>query len=129
MYKTLTEFNIRFYECDYYGYTNNAVYIHFMDAAITHFLKTCIGRKAFDFTMHIVNVKADFKSTSTFGDTIVVETHIEKIGNTSVTFGQKIFHKVSRDILVLGSKTGVFLHMKTGKKTKVADKLVKLSKM
>jgi acyl-CoA thioester hydrolase len=113
-------FRVRFDDCDYYQHMNNNVYLNYCDHAMYEFFRETISpKKKINYLFHLVRNEADYYLPATLDEELKIQTQIHKIGNTSITFIQKIYRNT--DLLVQIKKTGVFLNSKNGKKCFVPD--------
>jgi acyl-CoA thioester hydrolase len=122
-----TPVKVRFGECDYYRHVNNTVYLTYMDVGLADFLRTVWpDLTQVDVLFHHVHVEMDFKNEATFEDDLIVETSIEKLGNTSITF-RHVIKKAEGTTVVEGKKVCVTLSAKTGKKCEIPDAIRQLA--
>jgi len=124
----MTKIAIRGYHLDGYQHVNNARYLEFLEEArwqyFDHISKETYSEM--DFSFVIVNININYRLSTTAGDVIKIKTEIEKIGNTSMTFIQKI-HLDNTDKLICDATiTFVILNQKTGKPLKINSELKSL---
>ncbi len=103
----LTEIKVRGYHADFYGHVNNARYLEFFEADRWAHLESKIDLKkwaAQGIVFLVVNINVNYRRAVPVGETLVVTTNLEKIGNRSVVLQQKIFLKgtdtVATDALI-----------------------------
>ena len=82
---------IRFNDVDQMGHINNAVIMEYFDLGKSEYFSAVgIPPEQGLFTVVIVHLEVDFASQIRFHDNIHVTTHIERIGNKSVTMLQQV---------------------------------------
>ena len=106
---------IRGYHLDAYQHVNNARYLEFLEEARWQYLDQISKKELdqYDFSFIVVNININYRKSVTVGDTIKISTEIEKIGNTSMTFSQKIMKEGTSDLVCDASVTFVILDNKT----------------
>jgi acyl-CoA thioester hydrolase len=98
-----TEIQVRFFDTDALGHVSNIAFsLYAEQARVTFFRSLGMGR----ITLILAHISLDFRKQIKFGDTLHVETKVEKIGNTSVTLLQTIY---SNDDLAAETKSVVVL--------------------
>jgi thioesterase-3 len=88
-----TEIKIRGYHADFYGHVNNARYLEFLEEDRWAHLDSKIdlpkwATKGLIFL--VVNINVNYRRPVAVGETIVVGTKLEKIGDKSAVFKQEI---------------------------------------
>ncbi len=114
--KYLTEIEVRGYHADFYGHVNNARYLEFFEEDRWAHLESKIDLKkwaAQGIIFLVVNINVNYRRAVPVGETLVVTTNLEKIGNRSVVLQQKILLKGSEEVaadalitFVIADKTG-----------------------
>lgn len=121
----MTKIVIRGYHLDAYRHVNNARYLEFLEEARWQYLdqinKTELDK--YDFSFIVVNININYRKSVTVGDTINISTEIERIGNTSMTFSQKIMEEGTNDLVCDASVTFVILDNKTQQPHKIEGAL------
>ncbi len=115
------------YELDIYGHANHVQYLHWLEEGRERLMR----QKGMSFIsfgeagrrLVIANVGLDFKAPLRAGEEISVETSIEKVGRTSVRFGQRISGAVA-GLALEGSVTMVFVDS-AGKPAEVPESFKK----
>ncbi len=97
----LTEITVRGYHADFYGHVNNARYLEFFEEDRWARLESSLdlpqlAKKGFIFL--VVNINVNYRLAVAVGDTILVSTQLEKIGNKSVTLKQEVVFKESKKV-------------------------------
>jgi thioesterase III len=116
---------IRGYHLDAYQHVNNARYLEFLEEARWQYFDN-ISSEAYQelkISFFIVNININYRSPAELGDVIKIETDVAKIGNTSMTFAQKIVSKDTDRLICDAMITFVILDQKTGKPLPIDDKL------
>lgn len=84
---------IRFNDVDQMGHINNAVIMEYFDLGkSTYFTAVGIPPEQGQFTVVIVHLEVDFSAQIHYHDNIHVTSHIERIGNKSVTMMQQVIN-------------------------------------
>lgn len=112
----LTEIKVRGYHADFYGHVNNARFLEFFEEDRWAHLESKIDLKKWakqGITFLVVNINVNYRLAVPVGETLIVTTNLEKIGNRSVVLEQKILFKESRKVaadalitFVITDKTG-----------------------
>lgn len=83
---------IRFNDVDRFGHVNNNAYFSYYDLGKVDYFNAVLGHDiagGADIVPVVVNLQADFFSPVFYGDEIVVETCISRIGGKSFTLAQR----------------------------------------
>ena len=103
----MTEIKVRGYHADFYGHVNNARYLEFFEEDRWAHLESKIDLRkwaAQGIVFLVVNINVNYRRAVPVGETLVVTTNLEKIGNRSVVLKQKILLKgtetVAADALI-----------------------------
>lgn len=97
----LTEIKVRGYHADFYGHVNNARYLEFFEEDRWAHLESKIDLQkwaAQGIIFLVVNINVNYRRAVPVGETLVVTTTLEKIGNRSVVLLQKILLKDSLEV-------------------------------
>ena len=82
---------IRFNDVDQMGHINNAVIMEYFDLGKSaYFSAVGIPPETGEFTVVIVHLEVDFLAQIRYHDNIHITTHVEKVGNKSVTTLQQV---------------------------------------
>lgn len=124
----MTKIVIRGYHLDAYRHVNNARYLEFLEEARWQYLDQISKDELakYDFSFIVVNININYRKSVTVGHTINISSEIERIGNTSMTFSQKIFEEGSNDLVCDASVTFVILDNKTQQPYKIEGELKSL---
>lgn len=96
-----TEIKVRGYHADFYGHVNNARYLEFFEEDRWAQLESRIDLRKWTekgLIFLVVNINVNYRRAVPVGETLIVTTKLEKIGNRSVVFKQEIFFKESREV-------------------------------
>ncbi len=97
----LTEIKVRGYHADFYGHVNNARYLEFFEEDRWAHLESKIDLQkwaAQGIVFLVVNINVNYRRAVPVGETLLVTTTLEKIGNRSVVLLQKILLKESLEV-------------------------------
>ena len=97
----LTEIKVRGYHADFYGHVNNARYLEFFEEDRWARLESVIDLRklaAKGFIFLVVNINVNYRKAIPVGETVLVSTVLEKMGNKSSVLRQEIVFKGSREI-------------------------------
>lgn len=85
VFRHRTTLQVRFRDIDAFGHVNNAVFFSYVEfARIRYLLDVLQPERPFDeLPLILARVELDFRSPITFGEEVVVETRLERIGRTS----------------------------------------------
>ncbi len=121
----MTTIIIRGYHLDGYRHVNNARYLEFLEEARWQYLDQISKDELakYDFSFIVVNININYRKSVTVGDTINISSEIEKIGNTSMTFSQKIIEEGTADLVCDASVTFVIIDNKTKQPHKIEGTL------
>jgi acyl-CoA thioester hydrolase len=86
VFRHRTTLQVRFRDIDAFGHVNNAVFFSYVEfARIRYLLDVLQPERPFDeLPLILARVELDFRSPITFGEEVVVETRLERIGRTSL---------------------------------------------
>jgi thioesterase III len=117
----LTEIKVRGYHADFYGHVNNARFLEFLEEDRWARLESVIDLKrlaARGFIFLVVNININYRKAVAVGETLLVSTVLERMGNKSSVLKQEIVFKNSREIaadalvtFVIGDATGKAIPM------------------
>lgn len=96
-----TEIKVRGYHADFYGHVNNARYLEFFEEDRWAHLESKIDLRKWaqmGLVFLVVNINVNYRRAVPVGETLVVGTNLEKIGNRSVVLKQEILVKNSGEV-------------------------------
>jgi acyl-CoA thioester hydrolase len=85
-YRHRTPIQVRFRDTDAFGHVNNAVFFTYIELArIRYLLDVLQPAEPFDrMPLILARVELDFRSPIMFGEEVVVETQVDRIGRSSI---------------------------------------------
>ena len=98
----LTEIKIRGYHADFYGHVNNARYLEFLEEDRWALLESRIDLQKWvkeGLVFLVVNINMNYRQAVSVGETLIVTTSVEKIGNKSAVLKQEIFLKRTGELV------------------------------
>ncbi len=97
----LTEIKVRGYHADFYGHVNNARFLEFFEEDRWARLENVIDLRQLaqkGYVFLVVNININYRQAVAVGQTVLVTTALEKIGNKSVALKQEIVFKETKEI-------------------------------
>lgn len=124
-YKSFHPMTTRWHDNDIYGHVNNVVYYSYFDSAANAYL---INEAGLDIhggntIAYVVNSNCSYHSAIAYPDAIEVGLRVDKLGNSSVTYGIAIFRQGERDCVANGEFIHVFVDRKTGKPSPIPERV------
>lgn len=110
---------VQYYETDRMGLVHHSNYIRWMEEARMHFLDSI--EMGFDelekmgITSPILEVNCKYRSGCTFGDSIEIETIIEKYNGVKMKIAYVMKNVKTKDLVATGETTLCFINIKTKK--------------
>jgi acyl-CoA thioester hydrolase len=88
---------MRFADTDAYGHVNNAAFAAYAEVARLDFIR-CLGKAV--RSLILASLSIDFRRQLSYGESIHVDTWVERFGRTSITLGQAVHgdNKLAADI-------------------------------
>ena len=127
--KNKTEIRVYYADTDHEGVVYYANYLRWFEIGRTEILRQCgydysdIEKK--DIIVPVVEVKCSYNDSAMYKDIIIIETSIERIGNSSIKFNYKIMRKKDEKLLAEGYTVNVFVDRKTMKSIGIPEELRK----
>ncbi len=119
-----TEHRVRYSDTDHFGVVYYARYLDWFEAGRTEILRakgiTYSELEKKGLFAPVVEVKVNYKKPARYDDIIVLETSIEKIGNSSIKFNYKVLNKATGELLAEAYTVNVFIN-KEMKPQKIPD--------
>jgi len=78
---------MRFGDTDAYGHVNNASFAAYAEVARLDFLR-CLGKSI--RSLILASLTIDFRRQLSYGESVQVDTWVDRFGRTSMTLGQSI---------------------------------------
>lgn len=86
-----TEIQIRYADIDSLNHVNNATFLTYLEMGRINFFHSKLGAEFFDNHMMVMaRMEIDYLATIMLGDRVKCRTWIQKVGKTSITFGNAI---------------------------------------
>ena len=94
-YKHFHTVTTRWRDNDVFGHINNVTYYSYFDTAVNHYLinKAGLDIQIASIVGFVVNSQCNYLAPIAFPDTIEIGLRVNKIGNSSVTYGLAVFKK------------------------------------
>ncbi len=91
-YRHRTTLQVRFRDIDAFGHVNNAVFFSYVEQArIRYLLEVLDTAEPFDrLPLILARVELDYRSPIFFGDEVVVETRVDRIGQSSIAMSHRM---------------------------------------
>jgi acyl-CoA thioester hydrolase len=106
-----TSLQVRFYEVDSYGVVWHGHYVGWFEAGrnelTERFDLSPLQLKERSLLAPVVELKCLFKLPVTFGDSVIVQTTMERTEVAKLIFHYQVLHKGNRKVLATGSTTHV----------------------
>ncbi|MEH6827812.1 acyl-CoA thioesterase [Parasphingorhabdus sp.] len=114
-YRTGSLITTRWNDNDPYGHVNNAIYYFWFDTAVNRYL---IEQGALDITGGdtiglVVNTSCDYFAPIAFPDDVMARIRVDRLGNSSVTYGVGLFRGDEDVASAAGSFTHVYVDRAT----------------
>ncbi|VAW06004.1 putative 4-hydroxybenzoyl-CoA thioesterase [hydrothermal vent metagenome] len=124
-YRAGSTITTRWNDNDPYGHVNNAVYYFWFDSAVNRYL---IEQGALDIEQSeviglVVNTSCDYFSPLAFPDMVEARICVQKLGNSSVTYGVGLFRGNEKKASAAGSFTHVYVDRETRRPVPLPDPL------
>lgn len=118
----------RWMDNDLYGHVNNATYYSFFDTVVSGYLvdEGFITPGRSPIIGLAVASSCSYFSSVAFPDAITGGLRVERIGNTSVTYGVGIFRAEDQSAAALGHFTHVYVDAETHRPVPLPDALRKI---
>ena len=87
-----TTLQVRFRDIDAFGHVNNAVFFSYVELARIRYLLEVLqpGEPIQRLPLILARVELDFRSPIAFGEDVVVETRVDRIGRTSFEMSHRM---------------------------------------
>ncbi|SHF89463.1 acyl-CoA thioester hydrolase [Microbulbifer donghaiensis] len=101
----------RWMDNDIYGHVNNVTYYSYFDSAVNRYLIEEGGLDIHSAPVvgFVVNSSCDYRMPIAYPDEIEAGLRVERLGNSSVTYGVGIFRRGEESACAVGSFTHVFV--------------------
>ncbi len=114
VYKHFHPITTRWMDNDVYGHINNVTYYSYFDTAVNHYLINTAGLDIHNASIvgFVVNSQCNYLAPIAFPDAIEIGLRVNRIGNSSVTYGLAVFKKGEIQASAYGSFVHVFVNRK-----------------
>ncbi len=114
-YREGSRITTRWNDNDPYGHVNNAIYYFWFDTAVNRYL---VEQGALDITGGdiiglVVNTSCDYFAPIAFPDEVMARIRVDRLGNSSVTYGVGLFRGDQTSASAAGSFTHVYVDRET----------------
>ena len=113
-----TRIRVRGYHLDLYGHVNNARYLEFLEEGRWSWVEAeadLAGFMARNLGFSVVNINIDYRRPARLGDTLVVATSLEGLGNRSGVVRQSVRLDGSGAVVADARVTFVVVSLETGR--------------
>ena len=125
--KNTMEIRVYYADTDHEGVVYYANYLRWFEIGRTEIMR----QHGYDYSdiekkniiVPVVEVKCSYNEPARYNDTVILETAIEKIGNSSMKFNYRIMRKKDQKLLAEGYTVNVFVDRKTMKSVKIPEEL------
>lgn len=127
-YKCFYPISTRWMDNDVYGHLNNVTYYWYFDSTVNKYLIENSELDIFSSKIvgYVVNSSCNYLSSLSFPDEIETGLRVNRIGNSSVTYGIGVFKKGESEVSDYGEFTHVFVNRSENKSTLILIKLEEL---
>ncbi len=115
----------RWMDNDLYGHVNNVTYYSYFDTAVNRYLIEEGGldiHKA-EIVGYVVNSNCHYRSPIAYPDAIEAGLRVNRLGNSSVTYGVGIFRQDEQDACAHGDFIHVFVDRKANNAVSIPSQL------
>lgn len=102
---------VRYWDVDSNAHVFNARYLVYVDDALTDFFdEVGLDYASEDdggYLLVVAHAEVDFRSEAVIGDMLATSVYVDRIGNTSITFGFKIVEEESGRTVATGNEVYV----------------------
>ncbi len=111
-----TSLDVRFYEVDAYGVVWHGHYVGWFETGrndlTQRFQMGPLQLKEMNFLALVVELDCQFKLPATFGESLVIQTTMERTEVAKLIFRYRVLHQENRKVLATGSTTHVLTDLK-----------------
>lgn len=124
-YAVFYPISTRWSDNDIYGHINNVTYYSYFDSAVNRFLieQGGLDIHSAEVVGFVVNSSCNYFSPLAYPQSIDVGIRVEKLGNSSVTYGVAIFKQDQQQASAAGSFTHVFVHQASSKSVPIPQQI------
>ena len=124
-YKCFYPISTRWMDNDVYGHINNVTYYSYFDSTVNKYLIENAELDIFNSKIvgYVVNSNCNYLASLSFPDEIETGLRVNRIGNSSVTYGIGVFKKGESEVSDYGEFTHVFVNRSENKSTLILIKI------
>lgn len=113
----------RWMDNDIYGHVNNVTYYSYFDSAVNRYLIEEGGLDIHNAPIvgFVVNSGCNYRKPIAYPDRIEAGLRVNKLGNSSVTYGVGIFREGEDDACAFGDFIHVFVHRAENKSVSIPE--------
>ena len=118
---------VRFNDTDMMGIVHFKNYMVYFDDGFVSFMNSLLSPKRIEDTVHegtafgIKKVEITYQGSAKFGDYVIVESQIKKIGTSSITFQHEIYQESDRNLIASVECVRLAMELNTNKLLNVVD--------
>ena len=118
---------INYYETDRMGIVHHSNYIRYMEEARFDYMRESgvdyadVERRG--VLMPVLNVSCRYKRSARFGDTLEIETRLEKFNGIRASYSYKFYFAGSDEVICEGSSEHCFVDMETRRPVNIKNRL------
>ncbi|MHA1191632.1 MAG: acyl-CoA thioesterase [Promethearchaeota archaeon] len=118
---------VRFNDTDMMGIVHFKNYMVYFDDGFVSFMNSLLYPKRIEDTVHegtafgVKKVEITYQGSAKFGDYVMIETQIKKIGTSSITFQHEIFRESDKTLIASVECVRLAMELKTNRLLNVAD--------
>ena len=122
-YKKFVPITTRWMDNDIYGHVNNVTYYSYFDSAVNRHLIEEGGLDIHDAPIvgFVVNSHCNYLAPIAYPDAIEVGLRVNKLGNSSVTYGVAIFKEGEEQACAFGDFIHVFVERAANKSVPIPE--------
>lgn len=111
-YKVFYPITTRWMDNDLYGHVNNVTYYSYFDSAVNRYLIEAGGLDIQNAPIvgYVVNSNCHYLAPISYPESIEVGMRVNKLGNSSVTYGVSIFKQGDQTAAAFGEFVHVFVN-------------------
>jgi len=126
-HKDSTKVKVRFNDTDAMGVVHFKNYMVYFDDGFVSFMNSIRNKRRIEEMIHeglacgVKHVDITYEGSAKFGDYIIVETRIKKIGNSSITFSHELYKEENKELLAKIECVRFVLDLKINKLKKISE--------
>lgn len=110
-------------DMDAFGHVNNTVFFRYFESTRIAYMQKiqAMDPGEVSFTPVVVSARCDFLASVVFPDTVIGETRVSKLGNSSFTMEYQLTSQAQNKLVAKGEAVIVNLDPETGKGRPIPD--------